>query len=481
MICSVFLLFVSFSGTCGSGFASCLRGVLARWGTCHGVLFAKPALLPRFFRVLPATSEPAMSPASSNSQLDQLHQLLSAQHDGQLTAAEQQQLQHLSAQFPQQARQFQADLAQVSVGLRGLPRQALAGPIFSAETSAQVPWLVRPSDSSGRRWAKFTAVVSTLAVLGLLVMFTRQAPDSNSAVSRSDTAVQTDSAAAANRAAEFESLLPRDSAPAVSEALPAVAASPAEPVMAAQPAAAESLARFNESAAVSNPQVQLLADAADWKVVVVKVGAVDRSDVKDRVGKVLQQHGLLLADAASVAMPEWLAVVLSTDALVQQSLVQAVSVAVDGKVSEWNPAGIRSAAREEIVAAVRRSLQSPTQAELARGEIYVAVRGVPAFLAADGLSNSSAEEQARLGNRVDFYNGLNGATGRAAEAKQLQAAAKPPARSGAKAADQQQLAESAAPVSGGNVTLLVFEFPDSDAPQENSDGADATDKDPNVQ
>ncbi|MFM7922848.1 MAG: hypothetical protein ACKPJJ_21725, partial [Planctomycetaceae bacterium] len=234
-----------------------------------------------------------------------MHQLLSAQHDGQLTAAEQQQLQQLSAQFPQQARQFQADLTQVSVGLRGLPRQALAGPIFSAETSAQVPWLVRPSDSSGRRWARFTAVVSTLAVLGLLVMFTRQAPDSTSAVSRSDTAVQTDSAAAANRG-EFVSLLPRDSAPAVSEALPAVAASPAEPVMAAQPAAAESLARFNESAAVSNSQVQLLADAADWKVVVVKVGAVDRSDVKDRVGKVLQQHGLLLADAAPVAMPEWL-------------------------------------------------------------------------------------------------------------------------------------------------------------------------------
>ncbi|MFM7925271.1 MAG: hypothetical protein ACKPJJ_34010, partial [Planctomycetaceae bacterium] len=164
-----------------------------------------------------------------------------------------------------------------------------------------------------------------------------------------------------------------------------------------------------------------------------------------------------------------------------QSLVQAVSVAVDGKVSEWNPAGIRSAAREEIVAAVRRSLQSPTQAELARGEIYVAVRGVPAFLAADGISSSSAEEQARLGNRVDFYNGLNRATGTAAEARQLQAAAKPPARSAAKAADQQQIAESAAPVSGGNVTLLVFEFPDSDAPQENSDGADATDKDPNVQ
>jgi len=424
-----------------------------------------------------------MSSASSNSQLDQLHQLLSAQHDGQLTAAEQLQLQQLSAQFPLQARQFQADLAQVSVGLRGLPWQALAGPIFSAETSAQVPWLVRPSDSSGRRWARFTAVVSTLAVLGLLVMFTRQAPDSTSAVSRSFTAIQTDSAVASNRAAEDESLLVHDSAPAVSETFKAMAASPAEPVMAAaaDPAAAESVAQANEGAAVSHSQVQLLADAAEWKVVVVKVGAVDRSDVKDRVGKVLQQHGLMLADAAPVDMPEWLAVVLSTDALVQQSLLQAVSVAVDGHVSEWNPARIRSAAREEIVAAVRRSLQFPTQAELARGEIYVAVRGVPAFLAAGGISGSSAEQQARLGNRVDFYNGLNGATGTAGEAKGPQAAAKPLARSAAKVADQQQLAESAAPVSGGNVTLLVFEFPDSDAPQENSDGADAADKDPNVQ
>jgi len=418
-----------------------------------------------------------MSSASSNSQLDQLHQLLSAQHDGQLTAAEQLQLQQLSAQFPLQARQFQADLAQVSVGLRGLPWQALAGPIFSAETSAQVPWLVRPSDSSGRRWARFTAVVSTLAVLGLLVMFTRQAPDSTSAVSRSFTAIQTDSAVASNRAAEDESQLVHDSAPAVSETFQAMAASPAEPVMAA---AAESLAQANEGAAVSHSQVQLLADAAEWKVVVVKVGAVDRSDVKDRVGKVLQQHGLMLADAAPVDMPEWLAVVLSTDALVQQSLLQAVSVAVDGHVSEWNPARIRSAAREEIVAAVRRSLQFPTQAELARGEIYVAVRGVPAFLAAGGISGSSAEQQARLGNRVDFYNGLNGATGTAGEAKGPQAAAMPPARSSAKVADHQRLAENAAPVSGGNVTLLVFEFPDSDDPQENSDGADATDKGPNV-
>ena len=416
-----------------------------------------------------------MSPASSNSPIEHLHQLLSAQHDGQLTAAEQLQLQQLSAQFPQQARQFQADLTQVSAGLRGLPRQPLSGAIFSAENPEHVPWLVRQPAGRGGRRARFTAIVSTLAVLGLLLMFIRQPPE-DTGVARSDNAARTDSAVVSERAAAAPAL-------AVAEAVALTSSTDAAaPVMAAEPVPGPGpLSHFSDGAAASNSQVQLLADAAEWKVVLVKVGAVDRSDVKERVGKVLQQHGLLLADTAPVAMPDWLAVVLSTDALVQQSLVQAVSVAVDGQVSEWNPALMRSAARDEIVAAVRRSLQSPTQAELARGEIYVAVRGVPQHPAAGGLPGSSVEELARLGNRVDFYNGLNGANGTAGEAKGQQAAARPLARGAAKAAVQQQAADAEIAAGGGNVTLFVFEFPDSDNQPENADGPDAEDKSPAVQ
>jgi len=454
-----------------------VQGVPARRGSCRGVLFPKPALLPLFSRVLPATSDPAMSPASSNSLLEQLHQLLSAQHDGQLTAAEHLQLQQLSAQFPQQARQFQAGLTQVSAGLRGLPRQPLSGAIFSAENPEHVPWLVRQPAGRGGHRARFTAIVSTLAVLGLLLMFIRQPPE-DTGVARSDNAARTDSAVVSERAAAAPAATP---ALAVAEAVTS-STDAAAPVMAAEPVPGPGpLSHFSDGAAASNPQVQLLADAAEWKVVLVKVGAVDRSDVKERVGKVLQQHGLLLADTAPVAMPDWLAVVLSTDALVQQSLVQAVSVAVDGQVSEWNPALMRSAARDEIVAAVRRSLQSPTQAELARGEIYVAVRGVPQHPAAGGLPGSSVEELARLGNRVDFYNGLNGAIGTAGEAKGPQTAARPLARGAAKAAVQQQAADAEITAGGGNVTLFVFEFPDSDNQPENADGPDAEDKSPAVQ
>jgi len=213
-----------------------------------------------------------------------------------------------------------------------------------------------------------------------------------------------------------------------------------------QAIAAESLSRFAAPAQVSPQQVQLLADTADWKVVLVKVGTVDRSDVKVRVSKVLQQHGLLLADTAPVQMPEWLGVVLSADALLQQSLIQAVSVAVDGQASEWNPGQILSASREEIIAAVRRSLASPTQAELARGEIYVAVRDdVSAF------SKAGADQAARApAHRLDFYNGLNGAQGTAA-AGQGQAAA------AASAADALAAARSPT-ASSAQVTLFVFQF-----------------------
>jgi hypothetical protein len=452
---SGFLFFVSFPGTSVAGAASVLQGHVARSGLLRCVTVAvawiysaKFVFLPRFH--LP--NEPAMSPSSPNSQLQQLLELLSAQHDGQLSAAEQQQLQQLAAQYPQQARQFQDACHGLSRDLRRLPQRSLPGPIFSAAAEDQVPWLVRHADRRGRRWARLAALVSTLTVLGLLVMFTRNPPSQpdRGVVARQTPAFQTDSAAESvqlQRAVSPQEV-PAAAAPVVAAAPPAGAVAMSEARMSdPQATAAESLSGFAAPAQVSPQQVQLLADTADWKVVLVKVGTVDRSDVKVRVSKVLQQHGLLLADTAPVQMPEWLGVVLSADALLQQSLIQAVSVAVDGQASEWNPGQILSASREEIIAAVRRSLASPTQAELARGEIYVAVRDdVSAF------SKAGADQAARApANRLDFYNGLNGAQGTAA-AGQGQAAAAATSAADAPAAARSPTASSA------QVTLFVFQF-----------------------
>jgi len=387
-----------------------------------------------------------MSPSSSDPQHDLFLELLSARHDGELTADEQRVLQPLMAQDPQQSGQFQDDCRQLSGALRRLPQRPLPGPIFSAASDNQVPWLVRRPDDRGRRRARLAAIVSSLAVLGLLFMFTRNPPDQSGLIARQAPAVLTDSAL---------QTIPSDNAEAVA---PLELMAAAEPAPAPSPAALTAPAQvfadspvLSETAApqVDPQQVQLLADTADWKVVLVKVGTVDRGDVKDRVSKVLQQHGLLLADTTPVQMPEWLGVVLTADSLLQQSLIQAVSVAVGGQASEWNPGQILSASREEIIAAVRRSLSSPTQAELARGEVYVAVRddvSRPASAVSDEMARAKA-------NRLDFYNGLNGA--------KSTAAAGGPQPSGAAAAVKVPAPQSDAASGAGQVTLFVFQFDDA--------------------
>ncbi len=390
-----------------------------------------------------------MSPSSSDPQHDLFLELLSARHDGELTADEQRVLQPLMAQDPQQAGQFQDGCRQLSGVLRRLPQRPLPGPIFSAASDNQVPWLVRSPDDRGRRRARLAAIVSTLAVLGLLFMFTRNPPDQSGLIARRAPAVLTDSALQtipsdnAEVVAPSELMAAAEPAPAPSPA-PAALTAPAE-VFADQQVLSETAA----AAQVDPQQVQLLADTADWKVVLVKVGTVDRGDVKDRVSKVLQQHGLLLADTTPVQMPEWLGVVLTADSLLQQSLIQAVSVAVDGQASEWNPGQILSASREEIIAAVRRSLSSPTQAELARGEVYVAVRDD-----ISGLAKAGADSLARAkANRLDFYNGLNGAKSTAAAGR--------PQPSGAAAAAKVPAPQADAASGGGQITLFVFQFADA--------------------
>ena len=192
----------------------------------------------------------------------------------------------------------------------------------------------------------------------------------------------------------------------------------------------------------------------------VKVGAADRQDVRDKVQGVLQQHGLLLADTAPVQMPDWLGVVLTSDSLLQQSLVQAVSMAVGGAPAEWNPSRILSASREELIEAVRRSLESPTQAELARGEIYVAVRDEPA--ASESLSRSAP---ARQSDRLNFYSLSGRTSGYVASANgqaQLSPGAGGAGGGGSSKKSQQAKADQAQTAGQNQVTLFVFQFSGAD-------------------
>jgi hypothetical protein len=237
-------------------------------------------------------------------------------------------------------------------------------------------------------------------------------------------------------------------------------AQPAEQMLlAAAPELQQQMAPAGFGAASAAPEqpVVTLAKTPDWKVVLVKVGAADRQDVRDKVQGVLQQHGLLLADTAPVQMPDWLGVVLTSDSLLQQSLVQAVSMAVGGAPAEWNPSRILSASREELIEAVRRSLESPTQAELARGEIYVAVRDEP--VASESLSRTAP---ARQSDRLNFYS-LSGRTSGYVASANGQAQPNPGAGVGgsSKKADQAQT-DQAQTAAQNEVTLFVFQFSAAD-------------------
>jgi len=132
--------------------------------------------------------------------------------------------------------------------------------------------------------------------------------------------------------------------------------------------------RFAQTGAAELAEVRTLVDAAEWKVVVVKVGSHDRSEVVDKVGIVLGRHGLELEQSGSEAAAGWVGLVLTPRVGAHQTLIRDVEIAVGGAPVEWDPAEVLSSTREQIIAAVRQSLKSPTESELKRGEIFVAVK-----------------------------------------------------------------------------------------------------------
>ena len=145
--------------------------------------------------------------------------------------------------------------------------------------------------------------------------------------------------------------------------------------MAREPVSVESLllaGALNAAGAEGLAEVRTLVDAAEWKVVVVKVGSHGRGEIVDKVGIVLSRYGLELEQSGPESTEGWLGVVLTPRLGSHRELIQEVEVAVGAPV-EWDPAEVLSSTREQIIAAVRQSLKSPTESELKRGEIFVAV------------------------------------------------------------------------------------------------------------
>lgn len=230
--------------------------------------------------------------------------------------------------------------------------------------------------------------------------------------------------------------------------------------VAREPISIESFAladTLNAAGAEALAEVRTLVDAAEWKVVVVKVGSHGRSEVVEKVGIVLGRYGLELEQSGPEATGGWLGVVLTPRLGSHRELIQEVEVAVGAPV-EWDPAEVLSSTREQIIAAVRQSLKSPTESELRRGEIFVAVTAQSKGDLAESRKEPAQPQELLIAGKAPV--GVAGAKADSAGAVEERIGAgvvnSTPRHSG-----------SGGELSSQEVTLVVFEFGD---PEKNVPG-----------
>ena len=129
----------------------------------------------------------------------------------------------------------------------------------------------------------------------------------------------------------------------------------------------------------------------DLQVLVLRVGAADREEVIRLVRSVAVANGLEVQSLEErhdhVGGDPLGVVVTSTDAGSQAvSFVDGMAETDVVRSWEWNPMELDAKARRELVIAIRQSMLNPTASELHFGEVYLAVPGASAMVAArDGM------------------------------------------------------------------------------------------------
>ncbi len=317
---------------------------------------------------------------------ERLLELLSAQYDSELSAAEAMELEELCAGRGGAAGEILAGLSRIRRGLQGQPRTPLERDVFrvsewaSGEESAAVR-----RRGAGRLVPVLVSVLALSLLIGwglrglqpmgmepggnAVAMLERQTHRESKSLgyveSKSVEELQRGARGAGLEAPSDGSLLMPGAASGAMGAL-SVADAPTRRLAEAE-SGVQGLAKADDW------EVRTVAEVTDWKVVVVRVGRDDREQIVDKVGAVLQRYGLQLESSAKDMDAAWMGVVLTSVGETRQNVIQDVEAAVGTAPAEWNPAEVLSSTREQIIAAVRQSLRSPTESEILSGEVYVAV------------------------------------------------------------------------------------------------------------
>lgn len=129
-----------------------------------------------------------------------------------------------------------------------------------------------------------------------------------------------------------------------------------------------------------------------WNVVVVRMDDHDQSRTMQKVRAVVRSHGFEFARSAGEEMPKWLGVVLSANASESLSLIHDIQQTVPEGTIERDPMRIAESSRAELIAAVRESLQYPTQSELHHGKVYLAMPDIDRINAEQTLIAAMEQE-----------------------------------------------------------------------------------------
>ena len=398
---------------------------------------------------------------------ERLLELLSAQYDSELSAAESAELEELCVGRAGEVSEILAGLDRIRRGLQGQPRTPLERDVF------RVPKQVSDIGSAAlrRRGAgRLVPVLVSVLALSLLIGWglrglqpmgmepagdavamldlpaVRESKSLGYADSKSVRELQRGASGAGLEAPSDRYLLmPGALSGAMGGA--SVAEAPTRRL-------AEAESEVQVLAKADDWEVKTVAEVTDWKVVVVRVGSDDREQIVNKVGEVLQRYGLQLESSARDTEAAWMGVVLTSVGETRQNMIQDVEAAVGTAPVEWNPAEVLSSTREQIIAAVRQSLRSPTETEILSGEVYVAVssaaggRDVARPVASvESAPVESADEGAVAMARKAGSGGVGGSGGIAA-APGVRSAGKLDARRDADPLDRAM----------DQATLVVFEF-----------------------
>ncbi len=325
-----------------------------------------------------------------NDELSEALQLVSRQIDGDMVMGDTLRLEVLERQFSVEMAQFRSQCVLLHQNLSGLPQRAVSGFVFETCSAGS-------SDGPGRSIVpnrRLPMVVASIAAVlcgCLLVVFVKPSGLSDVGLTVATT----------NGVVE-------------------------------QQLATSDKAEMGESSSVD---LQPLLSSENWNVVVVRVDQQDRDLAMQQIQTIVREHGLQLNDSHGNDKADWLGVILTSAVLDRDEVINDMEQELGEPSAPLTEKRVGNAGRQDIVDAVRKSFEFPTQSELHHGKVYLALPATEA-----DVQNADPSPQQDLVADANV-SAINSATS---------------VESNSSSADL--AARSATMTAENSVTLVVFEF-----------------------